>query len=271
MRISCSSQSLDRQFLAGRMDLFGFIRFARERLGISCVELEDKHFLNTSADYLAKVRAEAERSGVAFANMAFFCSFGFPTKQENDAELQRAFTWMEAAKALGSTQFRIFAGWMGGPDRDIGVKGPPVEKPEAAWKAMVGYVKAACERARGHGLNVVIENHNHGGFLSSSKDVLRLFDEARAANLTLLLDTGNFVDGLDGIARTIHLVKHHIHLKVKEIRDDGRDAHYDLDGILRIIRGSSFDGTISVEYEGTQDEDACLPKLVAHLKSTFRL
>ena len=66
-------------------------------------------------------------------------------------------------------------------------------------------------------------------------------------------------------------MKHHIHLKVKEIREDGRDAVYNLDGILRIIRGSSFDGTISVEYEGTQDEHACLPKLVAHLKSTFRL
>ncbi len=267
MRISCSSQSFDRLFQDGRMDLFGFFRFAAERLGLGSVELEDKHFLNTSPEYLARVRSEGGRLGVAFANIAFFCSFGFPTRQENDAELQRAFAWMEVARALGCPQFRIFAGWMGGPDREIGVAGAPVEKPQAAWKTMVGYVTAACERARTHGLNVVIENHDNGGFLSHSKDVLRLFAEARASNLTLLLDTGNFVDGLDGIARTIHLVQHHVHLKVKEIRDDGRDAVYDLDGILRIIRASRFNGTISVEYEGKQDETVVLPRLVGWLQS----
>jgi sugar phosphate isomerase/epimerase len=271
MRLCCSSQSLDRMFQDGRMDLFGFIRYADEGLGLTCVEIEDKHFKDASADYLGKVNAQSERSGIAVANLAFFCSFGFPTKAENEAELRRAFRWMEVGKALGCAQFRIFAGWMGGPDRDIGVKGAPVEKTEAAWSAMVGCVKAACERARTHGLNVVIENHDHGGFLSYSKDVLRLFAEAGAGNLSLLLDTGNFVDGLDGIAKTIHLVKHHVHLKVKEIREDGRDNSYDLDGILLIIRGSRFDGTISIEYEGTQDELTHLPKLVSYVRSTLKV
>ncbi len=269
MRISCSSQSLDRLFQAGRMDLGGFIRYAAEDLGLHAVEIEDKHLPDRSPAALAALKAEAEQRGIAFANIAFFCSFGFPTKRENDAELDRAFSWMEVARALGCPQFRIFAGWMGGPDREIGVAGQPVEKTEAAWKSMVGYVKAACRRARDHRLNVVIENHDNGGFLSSSKDVLRLFAEARADNLSLLLDTGNFVDGLDGIGRTIHLVKHHVHLKVKEIREDGRDARFDLDGILRIIRGSGFDGTISVEYEGTQDETVVLPRLIGWLKAAL--
>ena len=269
MRIACSSQSLDRHFQKSSMDLPAFFKFAATTLAIPSVELEDKHFTGTSPDYLEGLRKEAERCGLSVANIAFFCSFGFPVKEQNDAELERAFAWMQVAKALQCTRFRIFAGWMGGPDREIGTKGSAVEKPEAAWATMIGYVKAACDRARRHGLEVVIENHNHGGFLSHSKDVLRLFSEARADNLSLLLDSGNFVDGLEGIAKTIHLVKHHVHLKVGEIREDGRDNLYDLDAILGVIRKSGFAGTISIEYEGVQDEYTCLPKLVTYLKSTL--
>jgi sugar phosphate isomerase/epimerase len=269
MKIGCSSQSLDRLFQKGSMDIPGFMRFAGETLGIPCVELEDKHFAGTSPEYLGSLRAEAERWGVSVASVAFFCSFGFPSKSENDAELERAVQWMQVAEVLRVPRFRTFAGWVGGPDREIGLEGSLVEKPEAAWKTMVGYVRAVCRQARKHGLEVVIENHDNGGFLSSSGDVLRLFSEVREANLSLLLDTGNYVDGLDGIARTVHLVKHHVHLKVKEIRDDGRDARFDLDAILGVVRNSGFSGVISIEYEGTQDELAVLPKLTGWLKRTL--
>jgi sugar phosphate isomerase/epimerase len=271
MTVGCSSQSLDRRFQEGSMDIPGFLRFAAETLAIPCVELEDKHFAGTAPDYLAGLRAEAQRRGVSVANLAFFCSFGYPTKGQNDAELERAFQWMEVAEALRATRFRTFAGWMGGPDREIGVSGAPVEKSEAAWATMAGYVRAVCKRASAHGLEVVIENHDNGGFLSSSRDVLRLFSEVRAANLSLLLDTGNYVDGLEGIAQTIHLAKHHVHLKAREISDDGRDAAFDLDAVLGIIKGSGYSGVISIEYEGTQDELTVLPKLVAYLKRTLGL
>ncbi len=270
MTIGCSSQSVDRLFQAGRMDIPGFIRYASDSLAIPCVELEDKHFTGTSPEYLAGLRGECERRGIRVANLAFFCSFGYPTKGENDAELERAYRWMPVAVALGSARFRTFAGWMGGPDREIGVTGAAVEKTEAAWQAMTGCVRAVCKQAKRHRLDVVIENHDNGGFLSHSRDVLRLFSEVRAPNLSLLLDTGNFVDGLDGIAKTIHLVKHHVHLKVRDIRDDGRDGHFDLDAILAIIRTSGFSGVMSMEYEGTQDEMTVLPKLVAWLERTLQ-
>jgi sugar phosphate isomerase/epimerase len=269
MRIACSSQSLDRQFAAGRMDLPGFIRYAAEGLAIPCVELEDKHFESASPRYLKRLAEEVEKRGLEVANIAFFCSFGYPTREENDAELARAAEWMEAARALGSPNFRIFSGWMGGPDREIGKAGPPVQKTEAAWTAMAGYVQAACEQARRRGLNAVIENHDHGGFLSESKDVLRLFSEVRADNLSLLLDTGNYTDGLAGIERTVHLVKRHVHLKAGRIAADGRDEVYDFDAILAVLRGSGFDGTISIEYEGAQDELSVLPRIVGYLKKAL--
>ncbi|OHD75321.1 MAG: hypothetical protein A2177_16260 [Spirochaetes bacterium RBG_13_68_11] len=201
------------------------------------------------------------------ANLAFFCSFGYPTREQNDAELSRAVQWMEAARALGSNNFRIFAGWMDGPDPEIGRKGPAVPKPEAAWNTMIAYVRSACEKAREFGLNVVIENHDHGGFLSYSREVLKLFKEVAQDNLSLLLDTGNYIDGLEGIAKTVHLAKHHAHLKAGDILEDGRDKGYDFDAMLALLAKSGFRGSLSIEYEGTQDEFDCLPRIVSYLKS----
>jgi sugar phosphate isomerase/epimerase len=267
MKISCSSQSLDRRFTAKTMDLAGFIAFAAEKLRIPCVEFEDKHFASTDPAYLRGIRDELKRHRLSVANLAFFCSFGYPTREQNDAELARSVQWMEAARTLGSPNFRIFAGWMGGNDPEIGRKGPAVPKPEPAWNAMIRCVRAACDRARGFGLNVVIENHDHGGFLSYSHEVLRLFRETARDNLSLLLDTGNFVDDLEGIRKTVHLVKHHVHLKCGDIREDGRDRNYDFDATLDILEKAGFSGSLSIEYEGTQDEFDCLPRIVSYLKS----
>ena len=114
---------------------------------------------------------------------------------------------------------------------------------------------------------MVIENHDHGGFLSFSHEVLRLFRETARDNLSLLLDTGNFVDDLDGIRKTVHLVKHHVHLKSRDVREDGRDRTCDFDATLAILEKAGFDGSLSIEYEGTQDEFDCLPRIVSYLKS----
>lgn len=248
------------------MDLFDFIAYAREGLELDAVEIEDKHFAKPNDAYLNKVRTECERHRLEIANLAFFNSFGFPSRYDNLSEIARAKLWMDAAVKLGCRNFRIFAGWMGGPDREIGFKGSILPKTPEAWKQMVECIGIVCGEAKKLNLNVVVENHNHGGFLSVSDDVLRLFEEVKSDNLSLLLDTGNYADGIAGIGRTLHLVNRHIHLKCREIGEDGSDRAFDLVKILDMIKASSFSGNISIEYEGTQDELSVLPKLVKFVR-----
>lgn len=267
MKIACSSQSFDRLFAAGQMDAFDFIEYAKDGLGLDGVEFEDKHITDTNPAYLARIGKACSERGLAVANLAFFNSFGFPTREENLAEVERAARWMDVAAGLRAENFRIFAGWMGGPDREIGFNGSILPKTPEAWNGMVECVIAACREAAKRLLPAVIENHNHGGFLSTSADVERLFREAKAENLSLLLDTGNYADGLDGVRKTIQRAKRHIHLKCREIRPDGRDAAFDLDAVLDIVTGSGFSGNLSIEYEGTQEEKAVLPRLVGFIRN----
>ena len=257
---------MDRLFASGSMDLFDFIDYARDGLGLDAVEFEDKHFASVDGEYLAKVAGHCRDNRLDIANLAFFNSFGYPTREENLAEVGRAVDWMKAATALGCANFRLFAGWMGGPDREIGFAGSILPKTPEAWEGMIECVGMVCAEAAKRGLNVVIENHNHGGFLSLSSDVLRLFSEVRAGNLSLLLDTGNYADGIPGIEKTLHLATRHIHLKCREIQEDGSDAAFDLARIVDLIRDGGFAGNLSLEYEGTQDEKAVLPRLVAFVR-----
>lgn len=267
IKLSCSSQSLDHLFMQKKVTLFDFADYCADVLGVTYIEVEDKHFTSTDPSYIEELRQYFERKKLQVCNIAFDCSFGYPTEELNRAQVERAKKWMPIGRALGSPNFRLFAGWMGGADPEIHKKGPAVQKPEAAWAEMVGCVQELCDYGKDMGLSIVIENHNHGGFLSSSRDVLRLFNEVKSDNLSLLLDTGNYVDGIDGIRATIHLVKKHAHLKVNQVAEDGHDMLYDLPLILSILKESSYNGTLSIEYEGEQDEKVYIKKVTDYVRS----
>lgn len=270
MKLSCSSQSLDHLFMQGKVTLFDFADYCADVLGVTYIEVEDKHFASTDPAYVAELKAYFDKKNLKVCNIAFDCSFGYPTAQQNRAQIDRAKEWMPIGKALGSPNFRLFAGWMGGPDPEIHKKGPAVQKPETAWAEMVECVQELCDYGKDMGLSIVIENHNHGGFLSASKDVLRLFDEAKRDNLSLLLDTGNYVDGIDGIRATTHLVKKHVHLKVNQVAEDGHDTVYDLPLILEVLTQSGYDGTLSIEYEGEQDEKIYIKKVTDFVRACLQ-
>lgn len=267
IKLSCSSQSLDHLFLQNKTTLFDFADYCADVLGVKYIEVEDKHFASTDPAYVEELKKYFASKGLQVCNIAFDCSFGYPTPEENRAQIERAKAWMPIGKALGCPNFRLFAGWMGGPDPEIHKKGPAVQKPETAWAEMVECVCELCDYGKKQNLSIVIENHNHGGFLSASKDVLRLFHEAEKDNLSLLLDTGNYVDGLDGIRATMHLVKRHVHLKINEVAEDGHDMLYDLPAILDILTESGYDGTLSIEYEGEQDEKVYIKKVTDYVRA----
>ncbi|MCL2163089.1 MAG: sugar phosphate isomerase/epimerase [Oscillospiraceae bacterium] len=260
MKLCLSSQSLDRKFFSKEMHLFSFIQYAYKQ-GFRVIELEDKHLESTEKAYLDKVRNYMGKYGITCANIAFDNSFGYPSTEKNFAEVERARTWMDVALELGTPNFRLFAGWMGGLDPGLGTKGPTVQKQASAWDEMVLCMQKGCAIAKEKGLHVVIENHNHGGFLSSSFDVINLFAQLDKNVASLLLDTGNYIDNMEGIERTVDMATRHIHLKLNTIVGDGSDSVYDLPAIIDLIIKAGFTGSLSLEYEGVQEEYDVLPKV----------
>jgi sugar phosphate isomerase/epimerase len=164
-------------------------------------------------------------------------NFGLADEARRRAEADRTVAWMAGARRLGSRFLRTFAGWPEGPR-------------EARWPAMVETLQ---------------EVHNHGGFVQRADDTLALFDLVPSPALGLLLDTGNYVDGLASIRRTAHLARH-VHAKLRQVGSDGRDALVDHEAVVAELSRVGYRGYLSVEYEGPEPGETAVPRALAHLR-----
>jgi sugar phosphate isomerase/epimerase len=90
-------------------------------------------------------------------------------------------------------------------------------------------------------------------------------DAVRSPSLGLLLDSGNYLDGLASIRRTAQLARH-VHAKFRRVGPDGADALVDHSAVVAELRKVDYRGCLSVEYEGEEAPEAAVPRAVAHLK-----
>ena len=124
-------------------------------------------------------------------------------------------------------------------------------------------VAAAAEQAR---VQLVMENHNHGGFVQTADDVLAIFDAVSSPALALLLDTGNYVDGLASIRRTARLARH-VHAKFRQVGPDGRDRLVDHEAVVAELRQRRATRAASPSSTRARSRRRrAVPRAVAHLR-----
>jgi len=256
MKLACSSESYVKEIAAGRVTLPAWFRLAAEDLGLGAVELEDKHVGAPTPDRLVELRAAADRNGLEIVNIAFMNNFGLADDVRRRDEQRRTTAWMAASKQLGSRFLRTFAGW---PEGDR----------LARWQPMIASLRAVAAEAERLGVRLVMENHNHGGFVQTAADVQAILDAVRSPALGLLLDTGNFLDGHASIERTATLAWH-VHAKFTKVLPDGRDARVDHVTALGLLREAGYGGYVSVEYEGDEPGTTAVPRALAHLREVLR-
>lgn len=253
MQLACSSESYTKEIDAGRLTLADWFRLCAEELGIAAVELEDKHIGAPTPEHLTELREAADRHKLEIVNIAFMNDFGVADDMLRQDELLRTMAWMEISKQLRTRFLRTFAGW---PEGDRA----------ARWQPMIASLRAACAEAQRLGVQLVMENHNHRGFVQASADVLSIMETVGSPALGLLLDTGNYLDGLVSIRRTAPLAWH-VHAKFTQVLADGRDARIDQEGAISALREAKYRGYVSVEYEGEEPGTTAVPRAVAYLRS----
>ena len=255
MYLGCSSESYNDVLASGALTLRDWFRVCAEDLGLRAVELEDKHIGDPTPARLDDLRAAAARYGLEIVNIAFMNDFGAADDARRRAEEGRTVAWMDVSRRLGSRFLRTFAGW---PEGDRA----------ARWEAMVQALRAVCARAAASGVRLVMENHNHRGFIQTADDAARALAAVDSPALGLLLDTGNYLDGPASIART---AGHAWHVHAKFTRPDagGRDARIDQEAALRHLRAAGYTGCVSVEYEGEEASRTAVPRIVSYLRTVM--
>ncbi|MFC1474617.1 sugar phosphate isomerase/epimerase family protein [bacterium] len=253
MKLGCCSWSYHRNFESGDMDLFDWMTVCARDLKVGGIEITDGHMKSVNTDYVRQVRRVAVDLHLTISGYTVSNDFGKATKEERDGELEKLEAELIVAAALGAPVLRVFAGW-------------PATDKEQQWAEMVRYMKISTVLAEREGVVLAVENHNHGGFLQTFKDVERLLRDVDSEWLRLNLDTGNYIDGWTSIEKSM-LYNVHTHAKMMNIDEDGFDTTCDYPRFAELLRETNYRGFICVEYEGEEEEAAAVPRGVNYLRS----
>lgn len=274
IKLSLQTLSYRDTALAGKTDLLGIIERAVE-LRLDGIDLHGGQFKSTEPAYLEELKRACLRGGLHMCYIGVSNNFGMQGP-ELRAQIENVKSWVDVARAMGVPMVRVFGGWV-----------PEDEDEGSVWPRLIEATREVTEYARSRGIVLGLHNHNHGCIPATGDQVLRLLDEIDDPCYTHILDTGQYrgspgasfgergvVNPAEDFYGSIALSAPravHVRAKIYRIRS-GEEEWLDYDRIMPILKRNSFNGWMSVVYEGQDDldEETAVPLATTFLRNMLR-
>lgn len=284
MRIGVSSYSYSRYVRQGTLDLFGVIRKAAEQAfeGIEFAGLGVKADDPSCADLAGRIRDACGEAGLAVVSYTIGADF-LRAEGGWQAEVERLKGEIEIAATLGVPVMRHDA-TRGFPEDHDG----PTDF-AAALPTLAEGCRAATEFAASMGVRTTVENH--GFFVQDSDRCEALMKSVDHENFGSLIDIGNFLCAdeppLPAVTRmapyAFHVHAKDFHVKPADAPDPGRGwmrsrggaylrgavtGHgvVNLPACIDALKSAGYDGWMSIEFEGMEDNALALEIGLENLK-----
>ena len=269
MKLGCMSLSYKDQFAAGEIDLVQFIDKAYE-LNLDGIDIHTRAFASMDAAYLRDIRMRCLKRGLAISYIGVSNNFGRPESELQEV-VEEVKKWVDVAAFMGVPLVRIFAAWI-----------PKGEPEEQVWARMMPCMQEVAAHGEEKGVVLGLHNHNHGCVTRTGKEVRKIIEEINNPYFSHILDTGQYVgspgaSGADGkedpalnfygsIEETAPLAVH-VRAKIYRIQT-GEEAWLDYPRIFDILKKVTYNGWVSVVYEGQQAEaeETAVPRAVQYLR-----
>lgn len=232
MHLSVSAWSFDERLSRGGWTNAQFIA-AMAELAVDAVDLNTRYLPDLTPTGLLHVKRASIDHAMPISALRIVHD---PASSDPEADLDIVRRGLAACHFLGAPRMRIYGGWPGEDGR------------EASWGRALETLSRAASLAEEAGVLLLLENHNHGGFLATADPVIEALDSVGSRWLTLLLDPGNFTDGMTSVEKVYDRAAW-LDFKIWELSDDGSDVSINYPAILQNLRAVGFDGYCSVEYE----------------------
>ncbi|NLV91473.1 MAG: sugar phosphate isomerase/epimerase [Firmicutes bacterium] len=276
MKICVSMWSLHREFFQGRMDVVDFIKWTGTTAAEG-VELLDVFWKDQAREIPAVKAALAE------ANLTVGCyavSNNFVTDAAARAEqVEIIRRGVDMAVEFGAPVVRVFAGDLA---EDISF--------DDARQWIIDGLREAAAYAAEHRITLSLENH--GKLAGRSDQIIGILKDVGSDYLKATVDLGNFllVDE-DPAAAVTNLAPYAAHVHFKDFRPyrEGDSQSYqalsgqrfvgtiageggvDLKHALTELKAASYQGWLSVEFEGLEDEKLGTIQSVNNLVDTLEV
>ncbi len=222
------------------VSLVGFAGFAKNRYGISHVELTQISFPSTEPSYLEDLRSAVEAEGSIIQNVPIdvgnICEPDAKMREESIAEIKG---WMDAAAAIGSRAVRVNTG----PSRE---GSDPLPLAVESYRRLVDYAEK---------LDLFMLIENHGGISADADAIVEMISAVSNERFGACPDFGNFAPSVryDALEKIMPFAKL-VHAKSYNFGENGEETSIDYGRCMDIIRRSGFEGVLSIEYEGEDDQ-----------------
>jgi sugar phosphate isomerase/epimerase len=250
----CCAYSYSKHFDAGKLTMEEFFRKAAD-LGVRGVDVTTYWLKSTEADYLNSLRHLAFKNGLGFSGAAIrteMCQSYAVNREEQIRNIQH---WVDATDRLGAPHLRVFTG-------DV----PEHATVEQGISWVVEVMKAACEYGAKRGITIGIESHH--GLSARAAEIVQIMRQVNSPYAGINVDVTNFEakadeDMYSDIAACIPYATH-VHVRDR-FGATGRPV--DLERVWQMFAKAGYRGYMSVEYEGEEDAEIGVPKMVATVKA----
>ncbi len=242
-QISLNERSLARSLSSGGLDHLDLAKTARTRFDIAAIEYVSRFFRDRvhEAKYLMEMNRRAADHDV---RQLLIVVDGEGRLDYSEAELRQQAVrnhhkWIDAAKVLGCHSIEVDTGSM--------------RVPEERLAYLIEAVRAVCEYAEPHHINVLVGCRNEeaadAGWLLR---VIQQVDHPACGALPSL--AGLLSSKSEDVARLIPLAKG-ICATARDFDAHGRETHVDFFRVLPAVLAGGYRGYVGIVYQGERRDE----------------
>ena len=228
------------------LDLFGLCDFATIQ-GFDGIDLTGYYFPSypdTPTDtFIFKLKRYVQDQGLAMSGTGVRNDFTAADKKLRDEGVRITKSWIETAAKLGAPVIRVFADSQ--PPFKNWKESSANASREQVEDWMVQNLKECATHAESHG--VILGIQNHGDFITSAEEHLRLINKVNSAWCGPIVDTGRYVTA-DPYADISLMAPYAVNWQIKtHLGTKTASPRTDLTKLVNIIRSSGYRGYLPIE------------------------
>ena len=248
--LSCDTYSLRDYFGDGRLDYLSVPQKLKQ-MGINGVTYNSIWMKSYDTEYLDSIKKACSEAGIVITGFIIEGNIATLDDEARNKQIAEDIMQLKAAAYLGAPVVRINLGGLGSEELDDTVG---VERCIDAYNQMLPIAKQ---------LNVKITIENHGGVSLKADTILKVIKGTDPEWVGSCLDFGNWSNELRN-SESAKLVSYayHVHAKARHFLPNGEDRDVDFGYLLGLLKQNGYQGAVSIEYEGDEDQQLGVEKSV---------
>lgn len=255
IKLALNAYSFNRPLRSGEVTLYDLIDFCAEHSldALDCTGYYFPGYPDVPGDeYLYRLKRKGFVNGVDINGTGVRNDFALTDPESRKRDVQLVKNWIVAARKLGATVVRVFAG----------KKVPDGHTFEQAAEWMIEDLKECAAFGREHGVIVGLQNHNE--FIKTADEAIHIVEGVDSDWLGVILDVGS-LRRTDPYREIEKLLPYAVSWQLKEkVWYDDKEVDVDVARIKEIIERVGYRGYVPIETLGPGDPFEKVAKFAAH-------